>query len=336
MATWVPAPRDEAAVVSVANALKLADEWLIVTHERPDGDAIGSALAMAHILTHLGKRWVFLVDEALPTRFEYLPFAQQTTCMNEQYNQKFKYVIAVDCADEARFASVQSAMAPDAKIINIDHHWTNPRYGIEHCVDVEAAATCELLYHVARVLEVPIQNGLASSLYTGILTDTGGFALPNTTREVHQIAAELLESGVRPYDIAEPALESKSSEQMHLLQMALTNLTISSDGKYAAIYVTRGMLEGAGATEDDVEGLVGFARCIDTVEVGMLFKETPDNRVKVSLRSKRYVDVSKIAQLYGGGGHTRASGCVIALPLGDAMDAMVLTVEEALLEGDSE
>jgi len=331
MSMWEPKPRDVQNVQKVANEIARADNWLIVTHERPDGDAIGSALAVAHILDTIGKKWTFVVGEAMPVRFSYLPYFDRATFISDLAGTtEFVNVIAVDCADVARFEPVHAAIASDAKIVNIDHHRTNPRYGEAALVDEQAAATCELVYHVARALDVPFTDGLAKSLYTGILTDTGGFAQPNTTREVHQIAAALLESGVQPYDIAEPALEARTSEQMHLLQMALTNLTVSPDGRYAAIYVTRGMLDGAGANDDDAEGLVTFARSIDTVEVGLLFRETPEGKVKVSLRSKRHVDVSKIAQQFGGGGHERASGCMITADLGDAMDAVVDAVEIAL------
>lgn len=331
MNMWEPMPRDLESVQKVANQIALGDDWLIVTHERPDGDAIGSALSIAHILEAIGKKWTFVVGETMPIRFAYLPYFQRAVFIDEVVKRTpFTHVIAVDCADIARFEPVHAALAPDAHIVNIDHHRTNPRYGVATLVDEHAAATCELIYHVARALGVPLVGGLAKSLYTGILTDTGGFAQPNTTREVHQIAAALLESGVQPYDIAEPALEARTSEQMHLLQMALANLTVSPDGQYAAIYVTRGMLEGAGANDDDVEGLVSFARSIDTVEVGLLFRETPDAKVKVSLRSKRRIDVSKIAQQFGGGGHERASGCMLNESLGDAMDAVVEQVEIAL------
>lgn len=332
MSTWEPVPRDRENLTRVTEALMRGDDWLIVTHERPDGDAIGSALAIAHVLDAVGKSWTFLIGEDMPRRFSYLPLYDRATHIRPEHAGKFHRVVAVDCADVSRFEPVSAALAKDAEIVNIDHHQTNPRYGVAALIDVDAAATCELIYHVARALDIPLQDGLAASLYTGILTDTGGFVQPNTTREVHQIAAELLASGVKPYDIAEPALESRSSEQMHLLQMALSNLTVSPDGKYAAIYITRGMLEGAGANEDDVEGLVGFARSIDTVEVGLLFRETPDDRVKVSLRSKRYIDVAKIAQKFGGGGHVRASGCMFNTDLGTAMDAVVEAVELALQE----
>jgi bifunctional oligoribonuclease and PAP phosphatase NrnA len=237
----------------------------------------------------------------------------------------------VDCADVSRFAMLSHLVSDHAGLLNVDHHRTNPRYGIS-LVDDMAAATCELIYHLARELDIPLSTELAKCLYTGILTDTGGFAYPNTTRAVHQIAAELLECGVQPYDIAEPALETRTWEQMRLIQIALNNLTVSVDGKYAAIYVTRGMLEGAGASDDDCEGLVAFCRSIDTVEVGMLFRETVDGRIKASLRSKRVIDVSVIAQKFGGGGHARAAGCVLECELGDAMDRVVEQVEIALSE----
>ncbi|MBX5436650.1 MAG: bifunctional oligoribonuclease/PAP phosphatase NrnA [Alicyclobacillaceae bacterium] len=330
MAGWEPAPRNEAELARVAEALQQGDDWLIVTHERPDGDAVGSALAVAHILQYLGKRWTFLVPEPLPLRFRFLPLFERAVVSQGRESHRFGWVVAVDCADVHRFDPVSSWIAADARLVNIDHHRTNPAYGYAAWVDPAAAATCELVYHVARQLGVPLGDGLAKCLYTGILTDTGGFVQPNTTRDVHQIAAELLASGVQPYDVAEPALESRSWAQMHLLQMALANLALSQDGRYAVLYVTRDMLQAAGAGDDDVEGLVGFARSIDTVEVGLLFRELQDGRVKVSLRSKRKVDVARIAQMFGGGGHVRAAGCELAGSLDEVMSQVVQRVEEAL------
>lgn len=331
MVKWEPQPRVPDALERVAAEIMQYDNWMIVTHERPDGDAIGSALAVAHILDALGKKWTFVVGEPVPVRFAYLALLDRAQITDSSLGQ-FEHVIAVDSADEARFAPVAQNIHPDAVIVNIDHHRTNPRYGRVAMVDDEAAATCELIYHLARQLNVEISTEMAKCLYTGILTDTCGFAQPNTTREVHQVTAELLASGVKPYDISEPALESRTWEQMRLFQIALNNLTVSSDGKYAAIYVTRGMLEGAGATDDDCEGLVTFTRSIDTVEVGMMFRETADGKVKASLRSKRIIDVSEIAQHFGGGGHARAAGCVLDCSLDEAMDRVVEEVEVALSE----
>lgn len=330
--TWNPAPRCLADVEAVAEALLRDDDWLIVTHERPDGDAIGSALAVSLLLEKIGKRWTFMVETPLPARFDYLEHYSKATVVSDEYAGRFQHVVAVDCADAARYAALQFVVAEGATVVNVDHHRTNPRFGVANAVDADAAATCEILFHLAKALQVPLSEPLSAALYTGILTDTAGFVQPNTTPEVYQIAAELLMSGVRPYDIAEPALEARSAEQMHLLQMALSNLTVSEDGRYAALYVTRGMIEGAGAEEDDVEGLVGFARSIDTVEVGILFRETPLQQVKVSLRSKRRVDVSEVAQRFGGGGHIRAAGCTLETTLEDAMEKIFTAVERALDE----
>ncbi|WP_067931340.1 DHH family phosphoesterase [Alicyclobacillus kakegawensis] len=327
---WNPAPRQAADLQQVAEVIAKRDDWLIVTHERPDGDALGSAFAMAEMLSSLGKSWRLLVAEPMPRRFSYLPGFAKAQVAGERTDRQFQQVIALDCADQGRYEGVSAYIADEALVVNIDHHQTNPRYGAANYVDPQAAATCELLYHVARQLGLPLSEALATCLYTGLLTDTGGFSLPNTTREVHEIAAELLASGVQPYDVAEPALESRTWPQMRLLQSALANLRLQEDGRLATLYVTRAMLAEAGADDDDAEGLVGFARSVDTVEVGMLFRETPDGKVKVSLRSKRRVDVAKIAQEFGGGGHVRAAGCTLGLPLAEAMNRLTVAVATEL------
>jgi bifunctional oligoribonuclease and PAP phosphatase NrnA len=330
MAEWQPAPRDEEAVKRVADALQTSSSWLIVTHERPDGDALGSALAMAHILSVLGKEWTFLVGEEVPIRFEFLPMYDRIQMISSTDIGQYSHVVAVDCADERRFAPVVKAMSSDAFVVNIDHHQTNPRYGVSACVDPEAAATCELMFHVAKQLGIPLETDLAKCLYTGILTDTGGFSYPNTTQTVHLIAAELIGCDVQPYDIAEPALEARTRQQMKLLQLALGEMYISDSGRYAFISVDRKMLQQAAASEDDVEGLVAFARSVETVEIGVLLRERPDGSVKASLRSKRLVDVASLAQQFGGGGHARAAGCVLDGPLSMARQKIEAVVSSAL------
>ncbi len=331
-ASWQPIPRQLERVQQVADTIAAGNDWLIVTHERPDGDAIGSALAVASLLSALGKTWRVLVEEPLPVRFSFLPRYDAVSLVQTVPDRQFAQVIAVDCADVHRYAHANGYIEKNPVLVNIDHHQTNPGYGTVSVVDPQAAATCELVYHVVRALEVTLDADIAMCLYTGILTDTGGFALPNTTREVHQIAAELLAGGVRPYDVAEPALESRTWEQIRLLQLALSHLTLSTDGRYATMFVTREMLDSTGCTDDDAEGLVGFARSIDTVEVGILFRETLDQRIKVSLRSKRRVDVSKISQIFAGGGHTRAAGCTVSGSLREVMERVTKQVELALPE----
>ncbi|RIV29352.1 bifunctional oligoribonuclease/PAP phosphatase NrnA [Alicyclobacillaceae bacterium I2511] len=331
-ANWQPTPRQVEPVLQVANAITTGDDWLIVTHERPDGDAVGSALAVASLLTALGKGWRVLVEEPLPIRFSFLPGHGAVSLVQAMPDRQFTQVIAVDCADVHRYEYAAGYIEKSPVLINIDHHQTNPGYGTVALVDPLAAATCELVYHVTRALGVKLDENLSMCLYTGILTDTGGFSLPNTTREVHQIAAELLAGGVRPYDVAEPALESRTWEQMRLLQVALSHLVLSQNGRYATMFVTREMLNATGCTDDDAEGLVGFARSIDTVEVGMLFRETLDHRVKISLRSKRNVDVALIAQVFAGGGHMRAAGCTVAGSLPEVMKRVIEQVELVMPE----
>lgn len=329
-AGWTPAPRHQHELEQVADALRSHDDWLIVTHERPDGDAIGSALAMACILSELGKRWTFGIAEPMPIRFSFLPFFTEAIILAGDV--PLTHVVAVDCADSGRFQYAKRLIRDDALLVNVDHHQTNPYYGQVNFVDRDAAATCELVYHIARSLSVSISEELAKCLYTGILTDTGGFAQPNTSRAVHQIAAELLESGVQPYDIAGPALEARTWQQTKLLQASLNTLSLHQGGLVATLYVTREMLDSTLCTDDDTEILVGFARAIETVEVGLMFRELANGRVKVSLRSKRCVDVARIAQGFSGGGHARAAGCELAEPLQVAMDLVHLKIREAVME----
>ncbi|MCL6453443.1 MAG: bifunctional oligoribonuclease/PAP phosphatase NrnA [Alicyclobacillus sp.] len=309
-----------------------ATDWLIVCHERPDGDAIGSALGMACLLEQLGKRWTVLIESELSPRFRFLPHADAVETAATAKVHAFQAVVAVDCADRARFAYAEPWIAANAVVVNVDHHPTNPRYGTACWVDSRAAATCELVFHLAQAMGVVLTADLARCLYTGIVTDTGSFAQQNTTRCTHQIAADLLAAGVRPDEIAGPVMEARSWRQTQLLQRALAHIQLSPDGLFSWLCVTRAMYDETGCTEDDSEGFVNFPRAIESVEVAAMFRETPDDRVKVSLRSKRCVDVAQVAQTFAGGGHVRAAGCVLDAPLSAAVEAVQFAVNRAIRE----
>ncbi|WP_040393601.1 DHH family phosphoesterase [Effusibacillus pohliae] len=312
-----------------ADFLRRHDDFLLLTHVQPDGDALGSTLGFAHLLHMLGKRFTVAVEEPVPDRFRFLPLADAVRLAAE-IPRPFASVVALDCGDLKRLGSCAALVAEDACLLNIDHHKTNDQFGQINLVDADAAATSQIVYNLARFMNVAIDRKMATCLYTGLLTDTGGFRYSNTTVEVHHMAADLLAHGVAPYDVAERALETLTWSQVQLIREGLAGLKRDDSGQIAWIAVNREQLARAGATDQDTEGLVAYARNIQGVEVGILFREQADGTIKVSLRSKRRVDVGEIALLFGGGGHARAAGCILEGPIEQAALAVLAKVREAV------
>lgn len=307
---------------------------LVLSHVRPDGDALGAQTAMSQILKLFHVEPV-LVNEDVPSkRFDYLPDYDVMRRPDDAViaGHRFQHVIFVDAADLLRVGQANTLIAPHAEIINIDHHATNDRYGYINIVQPKSSSTCEVIYDWIRTINLPVSSALATSLYTGYITDTGGFRYQNTTPKVLRDAAELVQFGASPYDIAEHALEMLSWEKLKVLQKSLATLELLFSGKIAFLEVTRSMLAESGASFDDTEGLVHYGLNIEGVEVAALFREQEDG-IKVSLRSRRRIDVSKVAQAFGGGGHVRAAGLTLHMSLDDAKQKMLETLVTALNHG---
>lgn len=307
---------------------------LVLSHVRPDGDALGAQTAIAQILKLFHIEPVLVNEDPPPRRFDYLPNYHDMRQPGDAAcaDNTFHHVIFVDAADLLRVGKANMLVAPYAEIVNIDHHATNDRYGHINIVQPEASSTCEVIYDWIRAINLPVSGELATSLYTGYLTDTGGFRYQNTTPKVLRDAAELVQFGASPYDVAEHALEMLSWEKLSLLQKSLATLELFASGKIAVLEVSEAMLEESGASFDDTEGLVHYGLNIEGVEVAALFREQADG-IKVSLRSRRHVDVSKVAQQFGGGGHVRAAGLTLHMSLSDAKRKMVETLINVLNHG---
>lgn len=305
------------------NFVKAYDVFLVVSHVQPDGDAIGSTLAVAHALKQLGKRYVLTNDSSVPEKYQFLEMAEEILPWEEAKKHSFDAVISVDVADRERLGGVQQVFERQTPLLNIDHHPTNDRFGDVNVVLDDRAATAEVLYEWITHMQLKWNRSFAEAVYTGVMTDTGGFRYPNTTPRVMKLAAHLLEYGVVPSDIANRVFENISRAKLHLLKEALSSLTLSSDGQIAWLTVTAAQMKRAGAKEEDVGGMVNFARNVEGVEVGILFKEVDDGGVKVSWRSREKLDVGRLAQELGGGGHARAAGCYMEGALADVQKTVL-------------
>lgn len=314
-------------IESSVQFFKKNDDFLIVSHVQPDGDTISSSLAVAHILKYLGKAFTLVNQDVLPKKFNYLSMYNEINSVSE-VNRTFDFIITVDVADQFRTGDIDHLLSNDTKILNIDHHPTNDFFGDFNLVIPTAAATAEVIFDLVKALDIPLQKELATCIYTGLLTDTGGFRYSNTTSKVMNIAAELLEYNVSPGDIAEAALEAITVNHITLLSKALEKLEVMEGGLISWSELVYEDLQDV-VDHDDTEGIVNYTRNIDGVEVGAFFKEVEPETIKVSLRSKRWIDVGAIAKNFGGGGHARAAGFTYKGSLGSIKKELLTRIKES-------
>jgi phosphoesterase RecJ-like protein len=308
------------------------DDFLVISHINPDGDAASSTCAMGWLLNKLGKRYVMSNIDAMPNRFSYLTGVANVRNLQELQNfEPFHHVISVDCADYYRFGDLHSRFHPEAKLLNVDHHATNSLFGTSNLVDVTAAATAQVMFSLINYMNIELDLDIAKCLYTGLLTDTGGFRYQNTTPKVLEIASILLSHGVSPTDIARIALETITPAHVAMLQRSLNTLSFHESKRIAWIVATTTDLAETNATADDLDGIVRYPVNISGVEVGLLFKQLSNRKFKVSLRSNDFVNVSQVAALFGGGGHIRAAGCTVEGDVQDVIEQVVNACVKALV-----
>ncbi|KQO04377.1 DHH family phosphoesterase [Paenibacillus sp. Leaf72] len=307
------------------------DDFLVVSHVQPDGDAISSTVVVGWLLEKLGKKSKLINESELPSRLAHLRSFDTIINYGEvQPSESFARVIAVDCADYRRMGKVESLFAAGVELLNIDHHPTNDGFGTVQLIRPNAAATVEILYDLIERAGISIDLECATAIYTGLITDTGGFRYSNTTPHVMNIASRMLSIGVPGHKLADLLLEKMTMSKLKLLQRCLSRLTFSDNQQIGWLYVNKDDFAETGAVSEDMEGIVNYALNIDGVEVGIMFKETEDGGVKASLRSAGTADVAAIAQSFGGGGHVRAAGCRIDAPLQEAIAQLVDAVRKAL------
>jgi phosphoesterase RecJ-like protein len=296
----------------VAQFLHEGDHFLVVSHVSPDGDAVSSVSAMGYILRAMNKSYTLINEGEIPQKLLFLLGEQPIVHAEKQVpSLTFEWIICLDCASLERIGTVSRWFAPSYQLLNIDHHATNQGYGTHRYVNVHAAATAQVLYDLLTALRMPMTTEMATTLYAGLLTDTGGFRYGNTNARVLEIAHQLVSHGVNAHALAQQLLEKMSPAQMLLLKEAIATLTFGVAQRVAWIVISLAMLKRVVAQDEHTEGLVNFARNVDGVEVGMLFKQKSDLEVKVSFRSAGRINVAHIAQYFGGGGHVLAAGCTV-------------------------
>ncbi len=310
---------------SLKHILNIKNSYLVVSHDSPDGDAIGSVLAFGKALENLNKEYRVYIGDNIPDKYIFLHGADKIITSEDNIDIIPQVTLALDCGDLNRL-KLENEIYLNF-IITIDHHVSNNYFGHINIVDPKACATGEILYNLFKNLDIKIDIDMASALYTAILTDTGCFRFSNTTPNSHIIASELIKKGVSVQKITREIYEKRSIENLKILGKALDNLQVSDNGKYAWSFITREMIRETNAKESDLEGIINYIREINGVEVGILFNETSNSSVKVGFRSNEFVDVSELANYFSGGGHKRAAGCKISGRLDDVADLVIKKIE---------
>ncbi len=293
------------------------ERFVLTSHARPDGDAIGSVLACSEILRQMGKRAEVVLHSPVPHIYRRLPFAD-TVIQAQSVNGEYEAAIVLECDSIERTAL---GGLSDHFLINIDHHLSGKLFADVNWIDPQACATAEMIYRLAREAGVSVCPEVATCLYTAVLTDTGSFSYAGTDEHTFALARELVQAGADPVRIAQNVYYSAPTSKMRLLGVALSGLHRDRDLTWMA--VNREQMERCGAVDEDCEGLVNYALGIEGVEVAVFFREVAGGRWRVSLRSKGCVDVSCIAARFGGGGHRCASGCSLDGPVSVAAERIL-------------
>jgi len=292
------------------------DNYILTTHVNPDGDGLGSEVALRRFFSEKGKTAQIVNPAPIPEMYKFLDQGGALQVYRpEVHDEEFfrdKTVFSLDNSSLKRMGQLGRVVeAAGRPIVCLDHHTYEGGLPGLYYVDRKASATGELVYKLIKGLGGTIDRVVAEAIYVAILTDTGGFRFPNTTAESFRIASELVGVGISPAHIYNLLYEMNRPSKLRLMGLALKNLEIYADGRIALLAVTADMIDSVGAERVDVDGLVEVLRTIKGVELGVLLLELPGNRVKASLRSKWDLDVHELASLFGGGGHPRAAGFVV-------------------------
>jgi bifunctional oligoribonuclease and PAP phosphatase NrnA len=316
---------------SIADALVNGHGFVVVSHINPDGDAVGSLLGMHLALREMGKQSWPLTHDGVPHSYDFLPGREDLVCDPSQICGKPDWIVSVDVATEPRISGDISPFRNSARLINIDHHPTNPGFGDVNLIDTTASSTAELVFRVLRETGHVFSANVGKCLYTGLVTDTGGFRFAGVNASTLRIGAELLDTGFTSYEVTAPLFEEYPIHRLRLEQLLLERLEMLVDGKLALSTLYAEDFQSLGAAFSDAENLVDRLRDIRGVAAGILMTRMSDKLVRVSLRSKSELDVSAVAGAFGGGGHRRAAGLRSDLPLPVLREELISRIRQALM-----
>jgi bifunctional oligoribonuclease and PAP phosphatase NrnA len=319
----------------VLQELRQADKLLLTTHENPDGDALGSLLAMHRMLEQLGKdSLMYMSPDEFPLPWEYRGFHFDGLVGEPPADVSERTIVFLDCGNIDRMP-VDFLQEDGLHILNIDHHHDNTRFGTVNLVCPVASCTAEIVWRLSKELDVEITPGIADALYVGLVTDTGRFMYENTTADAHRMAAELIEAGVQPHPVYRRLWEDLPFRRLQLLQRALASVERHDEGSLTIAHLTKRDYEETGALETDSEGVVDHMRAVEGTRVAVLVRELlsedREGMRKVSLRATDgSVDVSRVAREFGGGGHPQAAGFSTAVAYPELIERLRAQVRKQL------
>ncbi len=314
----------EIALEQVAEKIRKASRIIITAHVHPDGDCLGSMLALNEYLLSSGKNVSMLLDDEIPAMYSFLYGCRDIHKPVPTAVISADLLIVIDASDLERIGNVKTWI--NAPLLNIDHHISNTKFADYRYVDSTAAATGEIIFQLLRLMQADITTTMAVSLFTAIATDCGFFRYANTSAQTLRFAAELVELGAKPYLISE-YIETKSFADMLTLIKVLQTLELHYNSRIACITIEKNMVD---ELSDNTEGFINYPRNIEGVEIALMFRIVDQTTVRVSFRS-RNVDVSTLALAFGGGGHARAAGCTLNQPL-DTAKMQILNASAKLVK----
>jgi len=318
-----------AVPADVLDVIRTGRRFVLLAHLYPDGDVLGSQLALGLALREAGRSATFACRHAVAEPFDFLPGVGEVQQWKEGRGE-YDVVVTLDTPDPARVGGLLDGLRqPGTRVLNIDHHGDNKRYGDVNWIDTGAAATGEMVYDVLAAAGFPLTPAIAVNLYTAVVTDTGSFRYSNTTVRTLRIAAHLVEAGAVPVEVSTRLYETRHLAGLRLLGQVLQQVETSDDGAVAWLVLDRSQTESPDLSE--AEDFISYPRSIRTAKAAVLFREHA-GAVKVSLRAKGEVNVARIAARFGGGGHPNAAGAIVPGDLAHAKAAVLGAVREALAE----
>jgi phosphoesterase RecJ-like protein len=314
----------------VVAAIEKSRRVIVTSHVDPEGDSLGSQLALAQILDELGKDVAVVNQDRPPERYAFMPGVDRILQTATVASRTFDTGFVVDCASLERIGNVRQRLEGIA-VVNLDHHRSNTRFGTVNHIEPETCASGMIVYQLNERLGLPIDARKATNMYVGIISDTGNFRYSNTSPEVLRVGSRLIETGIDSADLASKIFATKSQAALRLLGEALTSLTSELGGKVGMIVLDRAVFERTGATGSDVEGIVNYAKQLAGTMAGVLLREVESGEIKVSFRAEGQVDVDRVASSFGGGGHRNAAGARLPGPLADARLRVLAELEREIL-----
>jgi len=293
----------------IKSIIDSGEDFLITTHIDPDGDAVGSVLSLYLALQSMNKRPLVYLKDNVPYRYEFLPGSGDV--LHSIPENRYDALFVLDCGSFFRVGEGYESFKEQKTIVNIDHHNTNEEFGTINITNDKASSTAEILYGLYKNLDIALSSDIALNIYTAIVTDTGSFRYENTNPEAFSICEEMVRLGVNPSFVAQMVYENHPKERFLLLGLVLSTLKTYNEDKIAIAHVTEEMFKKTNSSREHTDGFAEYIREIHGIDAAILIREINSGRHKISMRSKGTMDVARICNIFGGGGHRNAAGCTI-------------------------